>query len=238
MQFSVNKWAAWAPGFQLASQWRDWHQQAGSVLPAPGKEPAEGPDVSWVPAAQRRRLSLLTRMQLACAKEVIGDDSLPVVFACRHGELHRTFQLLTSLGQSEPLSPTHFSLSVHNAAAGLFGILRADQAPANVVVGDDDSLILGLVEAYATLAEGADEVLLVAGEQSVPAPYGSYMDGEQVDHALAVRLVRGSDITVARSDNRSAQTGYLPLAMQMAGLLASNSSGTLQCNGKEWQWQR
>ncbi|WP_115718773.1 beta-ketoacyl synthase chain length factor [Gallaecimonas mangrovi] len=228
LRFAVKAWSAWAPGVHQPALWRQWAQNPVLGEPSP-------PDISWVPAVQRRRLSSLTRIQLACAKQVAGDESLPVIFASRHGELHRTFQLLTDLGQSEPLSPTHFSLSVHNAAAGLFGILRRDKAPANVVVGGDDSLISGLIEAYATLESGADEVLLIAGEQAVPDVYLPYMHNKQVDHALALRLSRGQEVSVSRSDCSSDDNW--PMAMQLAALLATGNSGHLHCQGEGWQWQ-
>lgn len=230
LSFNVNAWCAWAPGIETPAQWQQW-QRDGEL-----GEP-QMPSLDWVSAAQRRRLSSLTRIQLACAKTVIGDDSLPVIFASRHGELHRTFQLLTTLGEQEPLSPTHFSLSVHNAAAGLFGILREDRAPANVVVGDDDSLMLGLVEACAMLGSGqCEEVLLVAGEQQVPAPYVQFMASRQVDHALALRLGRGSNIRLINDALGQAQPW--PLAMQLAALLASGESGRLALAEQGWTWQR
>lgn len=229
LSFSLVAWSAWSPGLASTEQWRQWHQD-GSL----GEENA--PDLSWVPLAQRRRLSSLTRIQLACAQQVLADDSLPVIFATHHGELHRTFQLLTELGQDEPLSPTHFSLSVHNAAAGLLSILRQDQAPANVVVGGDDCLVLGLLEAAALLGSGTDELVLVVGDQAVPEPYLVFQQGQQRDHALALRIKAGNQVTLTSGQGGCAEPW--PLAMQLAGLLAAGASGPLQLTDREWQWQQ
>ena len=66
----------------------------------------------------RRRLDRHGRMALAtawtCAE---GLDSVQFVFASRHGDLDRTLELLTALGNKDMLSPTSFSLSVHNSTA-------------------------------------------------------------------------------------------------------------------------
>ena len=56
-------------------------------------------------------LSLLARHQTDSA-----------VFVSRHGELARSMTLLQALADGQALSPTDFSMSVHNTAAGLCSI--------------------------------------------------------------------------------------------------------------------
>ena len=53
-----------------------------------------------------------------------GLEDLPLVFISRHGETPRTLDILSDLASEQPLSPTQFSLSVHNAVIGLWSILR------------------------------------------------------------------------------------------------------------------
>ncbi len=122
MYFRIDHWKAWAPGLEHPADWLSW-SRAPSV-PAPGDAQ---PDVSFLPAMQRRRLSPLARMAFHVAWPLAeGRPPLPLIFASRHGETPRTFAILGDLARGEPLSPTQFSLSVHNAIIGLWSIQRGD----------------------------------------------------------------------------------------------------------------
>jgi hypothetical protein len=100
-----------------------------SVWPPQGESARTAPDVAFVEPVQRRRLGPLARMMLHVGHECVRDvPQARLVFASRHGELGYAVQMLRSLAAGEPLSPTLFSLAVHNAASGLFSILRADRS--------------------------------------------------------------------------------------------------------------
>ncbi|WP_341503723.1 beta-ketoacyl synthase chain length factor [Gallaecimonas sp. GXIMD4217] len=230
-EFSVINWAAWAPGRHSQGDWLAWCQDG--VLAE-----TQAPDVGFVPAGTRRRLSRLARMLLSCAQQLLADNaSLPLVFSSRHGELDRTRGLLASLAHDEPLSPTAFSLSVHNAAAGLFSILRQDMAPANVVVAGEDSLLLGLVDAVARLHSGDDELLLVHGDAAVPEPYDQFMTVDQLDHALALRLGRSGGRPVRLKALARPAGASEPLALQLARLLATGEDGVIGVGERSWEWR-
>jgi hypothetical protein len=53
-----------------------------------------------------------------------ADSDVPLVFASRHGDVARSMDLLGALVSDQPLSPTGFGLSVHNAIAALYSIAR------------------------------------------------------------------------------------------------------------------
>ncbi|MFS2047223.1 beta-ketoacyl synthase chain length factor, partial [Stenotrophomonas geniculata] len=53
-----------------------------------------------------------------------ADSDVPLVFASRHGDVARSMDLLGALVGDQPLSPTGFGLSVHNAIAALYSIAR------------------------------------------------------------------------------------------------------------------
>ena len=55
--FNIAAWRAWAPGLESVAAWQAWSQQP-RLLPASDN----APDVSFLPAMQRRRLSRLARM--------------------------------------------------------------------------------------------------------------------------------------------------------------------------------
>lgn len=125
IEFSIVDWAAWAPGLSERSQWLGW---ADAPYPPQGEDT---PALAEIPAMQRRRIERLGRMaiQAACwCEDGQGADSqVPLVFASRHGDVARSMDLLGALASDQPLSPTGFGLSVHNAIAALYSIARGQR---------------------------------------------------------------------------------------------------------------
>lgn len=150
-------------------------------------------DLSWIKAAQRRRLSSYAKMVLGCAYQShlllqSGDikSALPTIFSTRHGDIHKTTSLLTDLAASEPLSPTAFSLSVHNAVAGMFTIFTENIEASNTISAGRETLLMALVDGYARLKSGlCSQVLIVHCDEALPEAYVPYKDEQQIDHALA-----------------------------------------------------
>lgn len=153
------------------------------------------PKLDWVVPMQRRRLSPFAKMALYCAYQASAEiaEPLPSIFCSRHGDLHKTSILLADLVQSESLSPTAFSLSVHNAVSGLFTILTKNKQATNTVVAGSNTLLMAIVDGYARLNSGhADQLLVVHCDQALPDIYLSYADELQIDHAVAFIISRES----------------------------------------------
>lgn len=182
--FGIARWQAWAPGVADADAWRRW-------LPEGESPQADAqPDVSYLPGLMRRRLDRSGRMALStawpCAEGLV---SLPCVFASRHGVLARSLELLTNLARDEVLSPTSFSLSVHNSNLGLLSIARGDRAAATAIGAGPDSLGMGLLEGANLIAEGADQVLVCYADDKVPAPYLPLVEEDASHRPFAVSLL-------------------------------------------------
>lgn len=118
IQFHIRRFYALSPGLVEQDEWLAWHKNSGqwpsefSALPA-----------DKIPAMMRRRMSKLSKIAVQVAAELSeGEDIGYTVFSSRHGELERTVQLLQDILSGEDASPTAFSQSVHNTAAGLFTI--------------------------------------------------------------------------------------------------------------------
>ncbi len=166
--------------------------------------------------AWRRRLDLFGRAAAEVMDRVQagardgardGVDNPAVVFSSRHGNLARTLELLGQIRQQEPLSPAHFSLSVHNALPGVasiaWGITRAHTA----LAAGPDSLIAGLTE---TLCLGAEDptvpCLLVHADLVLPPAFAAEDPATPVSTALALRL-EASDA----GDDDAATFAFTPL---------------------------
>ncbi len=184
--FHVNGWRAWAPGLDTAQAWQAW-AQSPTVVP----DQQEQPECLSLPAMQRRRLSRLARMTMEVASPLCGDDEqLPFVFASRHGETTRTFALLGDVTDEASLSPTQFGLSVHNAIAGQWSILRDQRGESVAIAGEADTFEHGVLEGIGMLAAGAPSVLAVIAEEMPPAVYAPWISDIPFSYALALRLDR------------------------------------------------
>lgn len=147
------------------------------------------PQVGFIDPQIRRRLSLLDRIALHVAHACVKPgEEVRTVFASRHGELARSAELLGQLAQNEMPSPMAFSLSVLNAAIGLYGIARKDRSAATALASGEDTLPMALIEAAAQAGDGDGPVVLTFADEPPPAVYRTLVDSPRVAHALAVRL--------------------------------------------------
>ncbi|NCT82770.1 MAG: beta-ketoacyl synthase chain length factor [Comamonadaceae bacterium] len=185
--FQVSRWAAWAPGLQTQTAWSAWLAAPTWPLPAGEGQAA----LAEVPAMTRRRIDPLGRAALQVAWWAQGEAPTgPVVFASRWGEIVRSVALLRELARGEPLSPTAFSLSVHNASSALYSIARGDTANYTAVSAGPASAAAGVCEALGLLAQRASQVLVVSVEAGLPEPYQDFEPHPGPLRAWAVLLER------------------------------------------------
>ncbi|MDF0734020.1 beta-ketoacyl synthase chain length factor [Pseudomonas entomophila] len=236
ISFDISQWRAWAPGLQTPADWQSW--AAGAPLaPVDG----QAPDVSFLPAMQRRRLSHLARMAFAVGWPLAeGQAPMPLVFVSRHGETPRTFSILSELAGHQPLSPTQFSLSVHNAVIGLWSILRGETCEMTALAAAGDGFEHGLLEAAALLREGAPAVLLIVAEEQPPEVYGPWIDDVPFAYAVALRLTAGEQWHLSLGQpSPSAESPALPHALSwLQAELGTTQAFTHTWKRRAWNWQR
>lgn len=183
-RFTVADWSAFASGLESHSDWLAWAREPrlpeGDPLPA----------LSEMPAMQRRRLERLGRMalQVAWRLQPQPEPDVPVVFSSRHGDITRTFQMLRDLARGEPLSPTHFGLSTHNAVIAQYSIARGLTGNYLATAAGRESAEAAVIEALGLLADGAASVLVVHCDDCTPADYAAYRDEPEAPYAWAWRL--------------------------------------------------
>jgi len=139
--------------------------------------PTQVPVPARLPPAERRRAGLAIRIALAVADEACRRAGLEAaraatVFASSSGDGANCHALCEALAGSDRLvSPTRFTNSVHNAAAGYWHIAVAGRAASTSLCGFDTSFAAGLVEAAGQLhADPAQPLLLVASDSPYPEP--------------------------------------------------------------------
>ncbi|HWX02172.1 beta-ketoacyl synthase chain length factor [Collimonas sp.] len=180
VRFSIASHAAWAPGLDTAAAWAAWAERPHVIA---GEREAA---VAAMPAMLRRRAGFIGKMALESAYRCLaGRTDVPTVFCSRHGECMRSVELLADLADGQPLSPASFSLSVHNAAAGLFSIARQDQASHAALAAGHAGIEHAVIEACGLLADGAPEVLLVAYDGVLPVLFHEFQDCQEQPFAWA-----------------------------------------------------
>ena len=122
VSFQLESWSAMAPGLESREDWQQWLQHPESI-----EEPFEKISLRNIPAMLRRRFNTLGKYAMGAALPLMeGIESIPSIFASRHGDTELSLSLLEQIGRDEPMSPTNFSLAVHNAVSGLFSIALND----------------------------------------------------------------------------------------------------------------
>lgn len=132
-----------------------------------------------LPPAERRRAGPVMRLAMAVADAAIAEagadpSTLATVFSSSGGEGANCHSLCEALAVPNPLiSPTRFTNSVHNAAAGYWHIAVASRASSTSLCAHDGSFAAGLLEAAATQQAEARPLLLVAYDLPYPEPLNS-----------------------------------------------------------------
>ena len=239
LTFSIAQWQGWTQGFQDPDGWLDWAEHPYCPI---GDQSA--PRLDFLPPMQRRRLSPLARAVFACAWPLADAHAgMPLVFASRHGETTRNFGLLQSLAADEPLSPTAFGLSVHNAIAAQWSIIRRETAESVALSVEDDGLEHAFIEAAMLFEQGHENVLVVLAEEQPPAPYAPWIKDVPVSYAAAFRLRPGTDWTLALGpppggdDEAAAQLWPNPLSL-LRHLALRTPSWRHANRARAWTWTR
>lgn len=127
-----------------------------------------------LPPNERRRATASVRQAFRAAEEAVaGRDAtqLATVFAGSDGDLTILNRICTALAaHSSAISPTDFHNSVHNAAAGYWGIGIGSRAPSTTLAAYDGSFAQGLLEAGLQVVTQGQPVLLVVFDVPAPEP--------------------------------------------------------------------
>jgi hypothetical protein len=129
-----------------------------------------------LPAAERRRSSALTRLTLATGLEATSAAGLdaaliPCVFTSSSGDGQNCHEICRTLASSDrQISPTRFHNSVHNAAAGYWGIATGAMTSISVLCAFDASFGAGLLEALTQVVADDVTTLLIACDTPYPEP--------------------------------------------------------------------
>lgn len=230
--FSVDAWSAFAAGLEDDAAWREWAR--APWLPTGDAMPA----LAEMAPMQRRRVERLGRAALQVAWRCQGDAAgdMPMVFASRHGDLDRTHKMLAELARDEPLSPTQFGLSTHNAIAAQYSIARGLQGNYLAVSAVRATPEAAVTEALGLLADGAQAVLVVVYDDAIPRDYDEFLDEPDALHAWAWRIVAPRDglPMLSLRAGEPAVAGVLPHSLDVLRFFLAGDAALPGADGGGW----
>lgn len=232
MKFVVEQLATWIQPEQRQIESDHWYDNSPITL-------------DWVAPMQRRRMTRFSKMVLHSAQQVSSADqytNLSAVFSSRHGDFHKTANLLVDIVNQQPLSPTGFGLSVHNAAAGLFSIIKSNTCAMNAIAAGAESFMCAIVEAYIRLVDSNEPYMLVVhSDEILPDIYNQFADELQITHSIAmiVRLAQANEpcFSLNKVLNPAAKSSNLPMSLQGAKALRDKKSAILTHTTLAHHWQ-
>jgi len=170
------------PGGQAILGGLQPYQPQKTILPPP----------ALLPAAERRRSGAIVKLTLATGLEAIAAAgleaaSLPSVFSASGGDgenCHAICEMLAS--DDRQISPTRFHNSVHNTAAGYWGIATGATTTSSVLSAFDASFGAGLLEALTQVVVDDTRTVLIACDTAYPEPLHS---ARPIPDAFGIALV-------------------------------------------------
>ncbi len=237
IDFNIDAWEAWPPHTSSRKSWPSWARSQKKFK----EEPGPSLDLTGFPGMLRRRLSTSGKMAmhtvLAVDKGADRLKNVPAVFCSQHGEVSRSVKLLNAIAASEPLSPTEFSLSVHNAIAGVYSIGMERQAPVTAISGGIEPIVAAFIESLCLAKEfGQGEVLCIFYDQFLPKPYPSEMDECPMELALALLLSTSEpscNSLQVRLSSKIEKTPKFASGQSVADLLRFLLDDSIYLKGKE-----
>lgn len=127
---------------------------------------------------ERRRTGGAVRLALSVAQQAsemagIAPGAIPSLFATSNSDGAVMHAILETLARDEPVSPTQFHNSVHNAASGYWSIATGSRQPTSCLSGHDATAAAALLKAVAAATVEQLPVLLCVYEVPMPEPLAS-----------------------------------------------------------------
>jgi len=247
--FVIESWAACAPGVDTPQRWAQW----ASAPWLPEGEPQVA--LAAVAPMLRRRFAPLGRLAAQAAIDLAGSatlapdadlDDQPTVYASRYGETSRCLELLGEQAHGNPLSPTAFGLSVHNAIGAMIALTRGDRRNSSAIAAGRATAAAGVVEALGLLEDGAAGASLIVYDAPLPANYTQFEDEPSAHFAFAWKLRRPRageralhlEWQADEGECASAQP-QLPSSLQALWFGLSDARELSQSSGgRRWSWSR
>lgn len=220
----------------------DWQQGEQYWMESVAKRETVAPKLAFLSPLKRRRLSESARLFFEAAWPLTEqENNLPVVYASLNGEINRSFALWHSLLTEGDVSPTSFSLSVHNALVGQWSEMRQVKNETTAITALKDSLEIALLEAFLLLNDGQEKVLVVLSETPLSVKYNAQpVERLPLSYALAMVVEKGSTYQLSLQSQAVESAVFFDnaLAWVQQQYLGASQWQTQSSRGGTWLWKK
>ena len=233
MRIRVSGIGIWTHGI---TNWAEFLQQ--QQAPASISVPATAPAADIIPAREKRRVPLITRMAIeagiqACRMAAIDPGLTTSVFSSCMGDTEVTDYMCRVLATPEKaLSPTKFHNSVHNATSGYWSIFTQGHLSGGFAGAHLHSFATALIESAALSITESKPTLLVMYDVANCNPMH---DACPIDTPLAYALLiqpasddangRAITLSIHRDDPDTVQAPALAFGFDQPGHLNPAADG-------------
>ena len=236
ISFSIEKWFALSSGLSNQEEWITWAKSPKHDWNLPL------PKLKKLPILQARRMSIPSRLAVEVGLELTENANVDfAIFISRHGELERTYKILTTLNQNQDISPTDFALSVHNTASGLLSIIAKQTFPISSISANQDGFHQGLIEAQSLINQGYQRILIIDFDGVIPEIYQQQINSNIPAYAFGFIMTAGNSCEVEANFNtfsaiENDKNDYPQSLAFLHGYLNKSPSFCLQGNRQNWLW--
>lgn len=234
ISLNINAWRAHSNGLSSPECWKSWSDNL--LWPSEGKL-----TTSAIPPMMRRRMSNLSKAAVQTTLEILEQHHADyLVFASRHGELHRSVALIDDILKGEEASPMAFSQSVHNTAAGLATIAAKKPIPVTSIAASENTFQSAIIEAWLYLsAHPEHKVLVVDFDQPIPEAYEQFEDQQYQTYAIGLLLSSGDDFLITSQATKETSAETRPQGLEfMRHFISNENQWYIKSPQKTWFWQR
>ncbi|QHJ12077.1 hypothetical protein FX988_02323 [Paraglaciecola mesophila] len=237
--FKLEAWTAVAPSLESKSDWQNWVSGPSAM-----SDDKLNVNLKHIPMMLRRRFNPLGKAAMGAIGQLnLENLNIPCVFASQHGDTNLTLSLLEGIGRQEDMSPTGFSLAVHNAISGLYTIATKNESSVTAISAMQGHIASALFETLSQL-QTAKRVLCVIYDTQLPELYRPYSQSTDFPYAIAIVFSRehGESLAFEYSpslDSAANNTSYESELRAFISFLL-NDSNLFSCrnNGAAWTLER
>lgn len=174
IDFTIDDWFYWGTEY------------LGPKVVATGEK--RGYELSDIPSLQRRRLPEVAK-RLHRFTQNLANEKTPLIYASYNGEISQTLSIIRSF--SDDVSPAKFSLSVHNAIAGLLSVIHKNSQSYQAIDSLSGLIETAVVEAMGLLTQHK-KVGIIYYDETLPTELVFTDDNEvATTQVLALTLTGG-----------------------------------------------
>ncbi len=177
-----------------------------------------------IPMILSRRLSQGAKLAIELSNTFLKDNIDALVFSSRHGELDRSGKILKAIAENLDVSPTDFTMSVHNNCPSQFLISSKLRLPYSSIASGYNTFIQGLYETLNFIMFGYKKVLYVDFDSVLPSFYEERLkDIKSISYANAFLFEANGSFDIEKVKGElSLIDGNLPLSLKFLSLYKKN----------------